>query len=100
MKAILSSMLALTFALGLSVSVFAADRAVDEAWYNTRVENLPHEWAHAKREAKAGNQFASSGSIQSDASNQNNTRTLSLTRGVRLKSTWIDTFDDKPWSIH
>ncbi len=78
MKTVLSAMLALTFALGASTSVFAADPAVEEAWRNnTRAENLPHEWALAKRlaerEAKAGSQFASSGSIQSDASNQKRT---------------------------
>ncbi len=83
MKTILSSILALTFALGASTSVFAADPAVEEAWRNTRAENLPHEWAIAKREAKAGSQFASSGAIQSDASPQNRTQT--------------NTFEDKPW---
>ncbi len=88
MKTILSAILALTFALGASTYVFAADPAVEEAWRNnTRAENLPHEWAIAKREAKAGSQFASSGAIQSDAqsdvSNQNRTQT--------------NTFEDKPW---
>ncbi len=84
MKTVLSAILTLTFALGASTSVFAADPAVEEAWRNnTRAENLPHEWAIAKREAKAGSQFASSGAIQSDASNQ--------------KRTQEDTFEDKPW---
>ncbi len=88
MKTVLSAMLALTFALGASTSVFAADPAVEEAWRNnTRTQNTPFEWALAKRlaerEAKAGSQVASSGSIQSDASNQ--------------KRTQINTFEDKPW---
>ncbi len=87
MKTVLSAMLALTFALGASTSVFAADPAVEEAWRNTRALNTPFEWAHAKRlaerEAKAGSQVASSGSIQSDASPRNRTQT--------------NTFEDKPW---
>ncbi len=88
MKTILSTMLALTFILGASTSVFAADPAVEEAWRNnTRTQNTPFEWAHAKRlaerEAKAGSQVASSGSIQSDASVENRTQT--------------NTFEDKPW---
>ncbi len=84
MKTVLSAILALTFILGASTSVFAADPAVEEAWRNsTRAENLPHEWAIAEREAKAGSQVASSGAIQSDASPQNRTQT--------------NTFEDKPW---
>ncbi len=88
MKTVLSAILALTFALGASTSVFAADPAVEEAWRNTtRAQNTPFEWAHAKRlaehEAKAGSQVASSGSIQSDASPQNRTQT--------------NAFEDKPW---
>ncbi len=83
MKTVLSAILTLTFILGASTSVFAADPAVEEAWRNTRAENLPHEWAIAEREAKAGSQVASSGAIQSDASNQNRTQT--------------NTFEDKPW---
>jgi hypothetical protein len=83
MKTVLSAILTLTFALGASTSVFAADPAVEEAWRNTRAENLPHEWAIAEREAKAGSQVASSGAIQSDASPQNRTQT--------------NTFEDKPW---
>ncbi len=84
MKTVLSSILALTLALGTSTSVFAADPAVEEAWYNTRAENLAHEWAIAEREAKAGSQqFASSGSIQSDASRQN--------------KTYVDIFEGEHW---
>ncbi len=88
MKTVLSAMLALTFALGASTSVLAADPAVEEAWRNnTRAQNTPFEWALAKRlaerEAKAGSQFASSGSIQSDASVENKTQ--------------VDTFENKPW---
>ncbi len=88
MKTVLSAILTLTFALGASTSVFAADPAVEEAWRNnTRAQNTPFEWAHAKRlaerEAKAGSQVASSGAIQSDASPQNRTQT--------------NTFEDKPW---
>ncbi len=83
MKTVLSAILTLTFALGASTSVFAADPAVEEAWRNTRAENLPHEWAIAEREAKAGSQVASSGAIQSDASPQNRTQT--------------NAFEDKPW---
>ncbi len=83
MKTVLSAILTLTFALGASTSVFAADPAVEEAWRNTRAENLPHEWAIAEREAKAGSQVASSGAIQSDASPRNRTQT--------------NTFEDKPW---
>ncbi len=84
MKTVLSAILTLTFILCASTSVFAADPAVEEAWRNsTRAENLPHEWAIAEREAKAGSQVASSGAIQSDASPQNRTQT--------------NTFEDKPW---
>ncbi len=84
MKTVLSAILALTFILGASTSVFAADPAVEEAWRNsTRAQNTPHEWAIAEREAKAGSQFASSGAIQSDASPQNRTQT--------------NAFEDKPW---
>ncbi len=83
MKTVLSAILTLTFALGASTSVFAADPAVEEAWRNTRAENLPHEWAIAEREAKTGSQVASSGAIQSDASPRNRTQT--------------NAFEDKPW---
>ncbi len=84
MKTVLSAMLALTFALGASTSVFAADPAVEEAWRNnTRAQNTPFEWALAKRLAQAGSQVASSGAIQSDASPRNRTQT--------------NTFEDKPW---
>ncbi len=84
MKTVLSAILTLTFALGASTSVLAADPAVEEAWRNnTRAQNTPFEWAIAEREAKAGSQVASSGAIQSDASPRNRTQT--------------NAFEDKPW---
>ncbi len=92
MKTVLSAILTLTFILGASTSVFAADPAVEEAWRNnTRTQNTPFEWALAKRlaerEAKAGSQFASNGSIQSDAQSDASVENRTQT----------NTFEDKPW---
>ena len=78
MKSIFCSIVLITFALG-SASAFAANDPVEEAWYNnTRAKNTPFEWALAKRLVRASGQVASSGAIQTDVSNQQNTRMKSF----------------------